>query len=137
MNERVKHVRRNPFRETSEDAGGVSVHVFHPGVQAFKATPAFPSQIRFDPDLCAKMVIVVEGYKSGTYPTKEINPFTHFAIQAARQGIPFVLVSRSGTEPSSKEYKREDAGDIPILPLYNIIAETAIPLTSFVLGRKT
>lgn len=79
-------------------------------------------------------VLVVEGYHSGTFPTREGHPFTSLLKVLLRESIPIVLISRSGLVPSREFYKTEkvDGQEIPVLRLFGIIAETAVPLVSLV-----
>lgn len=79
-------------------------------------------------------VLVVEGYHSGTFPTREGHPFTSLLNILLRNSIPIVLISRGGLVASREFYKTEkvDGQDIPVLRLFGVIAETAVPLVSLV-----
>lgn len=81
-------------------------------------------------------VVVVEGYASGTYPTGSENSFSTFLSDLYQNGIPVVLVSRYGILPSQQEYKTQMIlGEyIPVLRLYDLVAETALPLLSLIIG---
>jgi len=74
--------------------------------------------------------VLVEGYKSGTYPTVERNFFTTFISDLHREGIPVILVSHYGIKPTQERYETLsiDGRVIPVLRLYGMIPETALPL---------
>jgi L-asparaginase/Glu-tRNA(Gln) amidotransferase subunit D len=78
--------------------------------------------------------ILVQGYPSGTYPSE--STFAKFLRDAYAAGIPVVLVSRYGTLASQQVYAVSDVvmRQNHILPLYEIIAETALPLLSLVVS---
>jgi L-asparaginase/Glu-tRNA(Gln) amidotransferase subunit D len=80
-------------------------------------------------------VLVVEGYNSGTFPTREGHPFTSLLKILLRESIPIVLVSRHGLIPSQGSYKTQKVDDqeVPVLRLFSVISETAVPLISLVL----
>ena len=81
--------------------------------------------------------VLVEGYPSGTYPTSLDNNFSHFLIELYEIGIPVILVSGYGILTTQQEYETIPVNgvSVPVLHLYGIIAETALPLVSMVVGQ--
>jgi len=81
--------------------------------------------------------VLVEGYPSGTYPSHRRNRFSKFIEDLYAAGIPVVLISRYGTLASQQEYQVSDTsyGPIPVLPLFGIVVETALPLLSLVTAK--
>jgi hypothetical protein len=140
INSKVKHFRENPFEGSSREPPRLDR--FEPGVVAVKIHPLFPrisvrgwgSRRRGGG---AVRTVVVEGYKSGTYPTRKGSPFAEFLLGLYKEGIPVVLVARYGIHPTSNPYKTEEVAGIriPVLPLFGVIMETALPLVAFVVGK--
>jgi hypothetical protein len=80
-------------------------------------------------------VLILEGYHSGTFPTDPTHPFTLLLRNLIKQAIPIVLVTRDGLIPTTEPYKFHliDGFEMPVLPLFGVIAETAAPLVSTLL----
>ena len=121
-----REIRRSKFSSTVKmvmvspsflfmDCGQVSAETFQERAQGLK-------------------VLVVEGYNSGTFPTREGHPFTALLKILLRESIPIVLVSKHGVVPSQEPYKTQpvDGQEVTVLPLFSVIAETAVPLISLV-----
>jgi len=81
-------------------------------------------------------VVVLEGYNSGTFPSRPDHPFTNLLRSLIRRSIPIVLVTPDGLLPTDEPYKKQkiDGQDLPVLRLFGVIAETAGPLMAGVRG---
>jgi L-asparaginase/Glu-tRNA(Gln) amidotransferase subunit D/NAD-dependent SIR2 family protein deacetylase len=81
--------------------------------------------------------VLIEGYASGTFPSEGKNPFVQFLRDAYAHGLPVVLVARYGILATQQAYAiaAEFRGHSPVLPLYEIIVETALPLLSLAAGK--
>jgi L-asparaginase/Glu-tRNA(Gln) amidotransferase subunit D len=126
----LRHVRPNPFGEKSGKR--LKTFRFSPTVSCVAVSPSFPHidvshMLEAQPSIRA---VLVEGYKSGTYPTIESNLFTQFISELYRQGIPVILVSHYGIKPTQERYETLsiDGKSIRVLRLYGMIPETALPL---------
>lgn len=80
---------------------------------------------------------LIEGYASGTFPSEGKNAFVQFLRDAYENCLPVVLVSRYGTLATQQAYAvaEEFSERSPILQLFEIIAETALPLLSLVTAK--
>ena len=126
----LRHVRPNPFDESSGKT--LKTFKFEPTVIYVAVSPSFPfidveRMLDVEPKIRA---VLVEGYKSGTYPTVEHNLFTKFISDLYHKGIPVILVSHYGIKPTQERYETLsiDGRAIPVLRLYGMIPETALPL---------
>ena len=126
----LRHVRPNPFEESPGKI--LKTFTFKQTVVYVAVSPSFPfidvrRMLDSEPGVRA---VLVEGYKSGTYPTVERNFFTTFISDLYREGIPVILVSHYGIKPTQERYETLsiDGRVIPVLRLYGMIPETALPL---------
>ena len=82
-------------------------------------------------------VLLVEGYESGTYPTRPSHDFSRLLAALYAAQIPVVLISSSGIRATQRSYMTlpVDGQQIPVLRLYGVIAETALPLLALVMKK--
>jgi L-asparaginase/Glu-tRNA(Gln) amidotransferase subunit D len=132
----LRHLRFHAVdRATPEESVGDQ---FSGRVVYAEISPCFP---RFDVGRMTKKdgvyAALVEGYASGTFPSEGTNAFVQFLRDAYTYGLPVVLVSRYGTLATQQPYAvaAEFAGRSPVLPMFEIIAETALPLLSLVTAK--
>jgi len=134
----LRHIRRDALGKISERK--TVGERFSSVVSFVEVSPAFP------PIDVKRMIsgsqqeiraVLVEGYTSGTYPSSRRNYFSQFLKDLYENGIPAVLVSQYGILASQQEYETNSAvvEDIPVLRLYGIIPETALPLLSLLLPQ--
>jgi L-asparaginase/Glu-tRNA(Gln) amidotransferase subunit D len=131
----LRHIRfdavsREPPKPTVTES-------FRPRVVFVEVNPCFPIidlQTMVSEGL---YVVVAQGYASGTYPSAPSHPFARLLDDAHRLGVPIVLVSRYGILPSQQEYAvaNPSTDHATVLPLYQIIGETAVPLLSLITSR--
>jgi serine/threonine protein kinase len=134
---RYRHIRQSPWAP----ADALVCADFAPGVALLQAspTPLLPDQLKIfsesDPADCK--VVLIEGYNSGTFPTAKGHQFRDFLGDLLRQSIPVALVTRNGLVPSSEQYEMSliDGVELPILRMFGLVAETAVPLLSLALAR--
>jgi hypothetical protein len=101
-------------------------------------SPCFPQlDVRRMTKKAGVYAALIEGYASGTFPSEGKNAFVQFLRDAYKGGLPVVLVSRYGTLATQQPYAIADefSGRSPVLPLFEIIAETALPLLSLVTAK--
>ena len=132
-----RHIRPSPWSPELP----VERAPFAPGVGLIPAspTPLLPGDLQiFDEEKAANCkVVLIEGYNSGTIPTAEGHPFSKLLSELIRRSIPVVLVTRNGMVPSSQQYEMSkiDHVELPILRMFGLVAETAVPLISLALAR--
>lgn len=137
----IRHIRHdaleaNPTNKTIGDD-------FYPVVQSVVVTPSFPlidvkGMLSNHKRRDKLRAFLVEGYPSGTYPTCLENNFSHLLIELYNKGIPVILVSRYGILATQQKYETIpllNGTEVSVLPLYGLIAETALPLISMVIGQ--
>jgi len=113
----------------------VRTFAFSDRVACVKITPGFPELREGDWQLSA-WVVVLEVYQSGTYAKEERTALMAFLRAMGGKGIVVVLVSESGLIPGQLEYLAPKAEPgFPLLRLYRLIVETALPLISIVVAR--
>lgn len=136
----LRHVRRNPFPAElpAELPDAFENYGFSPAVKCVTVSPSFPPidvgcMLSREPGTRA---ILVEGYKSGTYPTIANCAFTDFMYDLHERDIPIILVGHYGITTSQERYQTFPikGKDIPVLRLYGMIPETALPLLCRVVG---
>jgi L-asparaginase/Glu-tRNA(Gln) amidotransferase subunit D len=106
-------------------------HTFSDRVCYFEITPAFPS---IDVNVLTASgirVILAQGYPSGTYPSVIGHNFTKLLADAYASGVPVVIISEYGILASQQEYQTQNKHS-PVITLYEIVMETALPLLSLV-----
>jgi L-asparaginase/Glu-tRNA(Gln) amidotransferase subunit D len=129
----LRHIRFDALeKEPRKEAEG---QPFSTDVAYVEVSPCFPP---LDVSQLVKneiKVVLVQGYPSGTYPSEDTT-FSRFLRDAYAAGIPVVLVSRYGTLASQQVYAVSDLvmTQSHVLPLYEIVAETALPLLSLVIS---
>ncbi|HSY50372.1 MAG TPA: asparaginase domain-containing protein [Thermoanaerobaculia bacterium] len=134
-----RHIRRTPWAPSQP----LACAAFGPGVGLLPASPApvLPTDLRviYDGEPTDCRVILIEGYNSGTIPTAEGHPYRDFLTDLLRKSIPVVLVTRNGLVPSSQPYEMSRIDDValPIVRMFGVVAETAVPLLSLALARIT
>jgi L-asparaginase/Glu-tRNA(Gln) amidotransferase subunit D len=126
----LRHIRFDALYDTpAKNALGQN---FSTRVAYVEVTPCFPP-IHVDALVRNGITaILVQGYPSGTYPSIVASAFRQFLIDTHAAGIPLVLISRYGTLASQQEY-HVDVEHSHVLPLYEIICETALPLLSLIM----
>jgi hypothetical protein len=131
------HLRQNPFL-TNQTTIGLPEPISG-CVKFLELSPSFPqidvaSMLKEEIEIRA---VLVEGYNSGTYPSVNSHNFALFLAKLQEHGIPLLLVSRYGIRATQEEYKtlKVEGKFVPVLRLYGVIAETALPLLSLVVGR--
>jgi len=134
----LRHIRWEALRR--EPSNRVRSDSFSSSVWYIEVSPCFPdlnySAILKDPSVRSRVrAVLVEGYASGTYPSTEQSPFSELLYALYEAEIPIVLVSRYGIMPSQQEYQtlKIRGVEVPVLRLYDVIAETALPLLSLVI----
>lgn len=132
----LRHVRQNPFRK--ESVPSTEFLELSPVVEFFQVSPSFP-RVEVGKMLRNKKLraVLIEGYKSGTYPTIETSAFAAFLINLHNAGIPIILVSHYGIIASQDRYETLElkGTDIQVLPLFGVIAETALPMLCRIVGE--
>jgi|GEM_PF-3221490 len=131
----LRHIR---FDAVSREVPKATVmESFQPRVTYVEVNPCFPLIDLQTMVRDGLYVVVAQGYASGTYPSVPSHPFTRLLEDAHRLGVPIVLVSRYGILPSQQEYAVENPSTdhATVLSLYQIIAETAVPLLSLITSR--
>jgi serine/threonine protein kinase len=147
---KYRHVRQSPWcpdQEVSRAplAGGVRLLVMSPlsllpgngnWIAAVMRRIGSWLQPRNGDDSGETKVLLLEGYGSGTFPSDPSHPFHSELKTLLRKAVPVVLVSRNGLVPSRHQYEMQRiAGvELPVLRLFGLIAETATPLLSLILG---
>lgn len=140
----LKDIQQNTYRHFRESPLGtrrvLSRATFSSGVRLAHISPAFfgvaslESRLGECDGLENAQVLVLEGYHSGTFPTHPQHRFTEFIKRLIARAIPIVLVTRSGLIPTTHPYEkhRVDGFEVPVLPLFGVVAETAVPLVSVI-----
>jgi L-asparaginase/Glu-tRNA(Gln) amidotransferase subunit D len=135
----LRHIRFDALQ--NEPPRKTVGNYFSSSVRYVEVTPSFPlidvqRMVETKGSGHPLQVVLVEGYASGTYPTGHENSFSKFLSDLYQHGIPVILVSRYGILPSQQEYKTQMilGEDIPVLRLYDLVTETALPLLSLVIG---
>jgi len=136
----LRHIRWEPLGEKPLRSPEFSF--FSSSVGFLKVAPlSFPigiSDLIADPETGESLrLLLVEGYESGTYPTRQMHSFSALIYSLFMAGIPVVLVSGSGIRATQSTYSTLliQGKEIPVLRLYGIISETALPLLSLVMKK--
>ena len=126
----LRHVRHAGDARPGTHLGvnGFSSRVWH-----LKATPCAPEvDVSTLPDDRLPMMVLLEGYTSGTYPTPTHSPLFKLMEALDRRGVPTVVTAPYGLRPTGLVYETGHSGEthapIPVLSLYSITEETALPL---------
>lgn len=82
-------------------------------------------------------VLIVEGYPSGTFPSREEHSVHSTLKSLLKLSVPLVLIASDGVYPEEVTYVTEkvEGVTVPVLRLYGIIAETAVPMLSMLIGE--
>lgn len=136
MNPDFRHIRHDALRPTPTQR--MIGDNFSAVVQHVTVTPNFPlidvkGMLSHQTDKIKLRAFLVEGYPSGTYPTYSDNNFTRMLNELYENGIPVILVSRYGILANQQEYDTiplPNGVKVPVLPLFGVITETALPLMS-------
>lgn len=138
---RVRHIRTDALKPSPSQR--VDITEFCSVVQHVTVTPSFPlinvaGMLPLYQGQNSLRAFLVEGYPSGTYPTTPNNNFARLLEDLYILGIPVILVSRYGILTEQQAYNTIPLPNsdlkIPVLPLRGIIAESALPLMSMVIG---
>jgi L-asparaginase/Glu-tRNA(Gln) amidotransferase subunit D len=135
----LRHIRWNALQEVQPQV--TESETFHSTVRFVEVTPSFPwidlKEIMGEEGGGGRLrAVLVEGYPSGTYPSAQGHAFAQLLWELCQRGIPVVLVSRFGIMATQQEYEVSTIKGvkIPVLPLFGIVTETALPLLSLVVG---
>jgi L-asparaginase/Glu-tRNA(Gln) amidotransferase subunit D len=135
-NPHVRHIRLDALKPTPQEK--LIGNDFHSVVQHVTVTPNFPlinviGMLSNGEGRNKLRAFLVEGYPSGTYPTSRDNNFTRLLEELYHNGIPVIIVSRYGILATQQKYDTiplPDGTTVPVLYLFGVIAETALPLMS-------
>lgn len=138
----LRHVRVPPFEESPE----VSRLVYSHQVAIVLVSPGFSHLFSFFSEISgpfalpqALRAVLIEGYDSGTFPTREGHQFTAFLELLFRMAIPVVLVTRHGLMPAKERYATAPVGgrEVKVIRLLGMIVETAAAFVSSVVQGFT
>ena len=128
---RYRHIRQSPWPSNTL----LTREEFAKGVKLISASPAslVPSNsVAMSADTT---IVLIEGYSSGTFPTSANHAFHAFLQILLQNAIPVALVTKDGLIPSKPyEMSQIDGLQMPVLRLFGIVAETAVPLLSLILA---
>jgi len=131
------HIRQSPW----SPAQPLICFEFAAGVGLLPASPAplLPNNLKlfYEGGFTECKVVLIEGYNSGTLPTAPNHPFQEFLAELLHKSIPVALVTRNGLIPSSQPYEmsRIENVELPVLRIFGLVTETAVPLISLALAR--
>ncbi len=133
--EHFRHVRFDGIRGDSVPLA--KTRRFSASIVSVQVSPLFPLiSVDHLVEQGQAKVVLVEGYASGTYPSKSTSAFSQFLYDLYVNAVPVVLISLYGIAPSQQEYEcyKINGESIRVLRLYGIIPETALPLLSLAMS---
>jgi hypothetical protein len=139
----MRHIRRDPLQRRAEGRKELTKSSFCDNT-AICHIPASPSPPLIDiRGMCAPKqgtplrLVILEGFASGTYPTRSWSNFEPLLYDLYKYAIPIVLISEYGISDKQQSYEVElvRGVNVPVILLNGLTIETALPVLSLVVNE--